>query len=175
MSINNADYTDFLTVSDCFGFNDDHALAPEVYGYPTMTVLLAVDVTEQSVINSACYLESTSEVYVSQNTISWQEGWVIITSFIHKFNLDSDLSYSGSGKVDGHLTGRGQADFRISEYNGYVRVVTSEWTGDATDSRDHRLTILKQSPTSFSLKQVAPYPTVPVQRKLANPTRLYTV
>lgn len=179
ISIDNADYTDFLTVSDCFGFNDDHALAPEVNGYPTMTVLLAVDVANQSVVNSACYLESTSGVYVSKNAIYLiqQEGWSDnSTSFIHKFNLDSDLSYSGSGKVDGHLTGRGQADFRISEYNGYVRVVTSEWTGDATDSRDHRLTILKQSPTSFSLNQIATLPNSASSAELGKPNEaLYGV
>ena len=161
ISINDADQTDFLSVSDCFTFNDDHALTPDIYGYPTMTVLIAVDITNQSIVNNTCYLESTSGVYVSQNAmyLIQQEGWGDnSTSYIHKFNLNSDLSYSGSGKVEGHLTGRGQVDFRISEYDGYVRVVTSEWTGDATDSSDHRLTILKQSPNSYSLNQVATLP-----------------
>lgn len=172
ISINDAEKTDFLIVSDCFAFNDDYALAPNTYGYPTMTVLLAVDVTNQLIVNSTCYLESTSGVYVSQNAIYLiqQEGWGDnSTSYIHKFNLDSDLSYSGSGKVEGHVTGRGQADFRISEYGGYVRVVTSEFTGDVKDSRDHRLTILKQSPNSYSLNQVATLPNSAYPAEIGKP------
>ena len=179
ISINDAEQTDFLSVSDCFAFNDDHALAPDIYGYPTMTVLIAVDVTNQSIVNSTCYLESTSGVYVSQNAmyLIQQEGWGDnSTSYIHKFNLDSDLSYSGSGKVEGHLTGRGQADFRISEYDGYVRVVTSEWTGDATDSSDHRLTILRQSPNTYSLNQVATLPNSAYPAEIGKPNEaLYGV
>ena len=179
ISIDDGDQTDLLSVSDCFMINEDHALAPDVYGYPTMTLLVALDVTDKSVVNSTCYLESTSGVYVSQNAIYLiqQEGWGDnSSSFIHKFNLDSDLSYSGSGKVDGHLTGRGQADFRISEYGDYVRVVTSEWTGDVRDSRDHRLTILKQSPSSYALNQVATLPNSASPNEIGKPNEaLYGV
>ena len=179
ISIDDGAQTDLLSVSDCFMINEDHALAPDIYGYPTMTLLVALDVTDKSVVNSTCYLESTSGVYVSQNAIYLiqQEGWGNnSSSFIHKFNLDSDLSYSGSGKVDGHLTGRGQADFRISEYDDYVRVVTSEWTGDVEDSRDHRLTILKQSPSSYALNQVATLPNSASPNEIGKPNEaLYGV
>ena len=179
ISIDDGAQTDLLSVSDCFRINEDHALAPDIYGYPTMTLLVALDVTDKSVVKSTCYLESTSGVYVSQNAIYLiqQEGWGNnSSSYIHKFNLDSDLSYSGSGKVDGHLTGRGQADFRISEYDDYVRVVTSEWTGDVTDSSDHRLTILKQSPSSYALNQVATLPNSASPNEIGKPNEaLYGV
>ena len=119
---------DFLNSTDCLMINEDHAAANIDYGYPTMTILVAVNVAEQTIENSTCYLESTSGVYVSQESIYFiqQQGWGDASkSFIHKFDLDADLAYTGSGEVQGHLTGRGQIDFRINEYNGYVRVVTS--------------------------------------------------
>ena len=152
---------DFLNSTDCLMINEDHAAANIDYGYPTMTILVAVNVAEQTIENSTCYLESTSGVYVSQESIYFiqQQGWGDASkSFIHKFDLDADLAYTGSGEVQGHLTGRGQIDFRINEYNGYVRVVTSEWTGDNEDARDHRLTVLQQSTDSYSLEQVSVLP-----------------
>jgi uncharacterized secreted protein with C-terminal beta-propeller domain len=152
---------DFLNSTDCLMINENHDASTGDYGYPTMTLLVAVNVAEQTIENSVCYLESTNGVYVSQEAIYFiqQEGWSDNSkTFIHKFDLDADLAYTGSGEVQGHLTGRGQLDFRINEYDGYVRVVTSEWTGDNEDARDHRLTVLQQSPDSYSLEQVSVLP-----------------
>ena len=163
---------DFLNSTDCLMINEDHAAANIDYGYPTMTILVAVNVAEQTIENSTCYLESTSGVYVSQESIYFiqQQGWGDASkSFIHKFDLDADLAYTGSGEVQGHLTGRGQIDFRINEYNGYVRVVTSEWTGDNEDARDHRLTVLQQSTDSYSLERYLYCLTAQAPMKLENP------
>jgi hypothetical protein len=157
----NSEAVDFLNSTDCLMINENHDGSTGDYGYPTMTLLVAVNVAEQTIENSVCYLESTNGVYVSQEAIYFiqQEGWGDNSkSFIHKFDLDTDLAYTGSGEVQGHLTGRGQLDFRINEYDGYVRVVTSEWTGDNEDARDHRLTVLQQSPDSYSLEQVSVLP-----------------
>ena len=157
----NNEAVDFLNSTDCLMINEDHDASTTGYGYPTMTFLVAVNVAEQTIENSVCYLESTNGVYVSQEAIYFiqQEGWGDNSkSFIHKFDLDADLAYTGSGEVQGHLTGRGQLDFRINEYNGYVRVVTSEWTGDNEDARDHRLTVLQQSSDSYNLEQLSVLP-----------------
>jgi uncharacterized secreted protein with C-terminal beta-propeller domain len=157
----NNEPVDFLNSTDCLMINEDHDASTTGYGYPTMTLLVAVNVVEQTIENSVCYLESTNGVYVSQESIYFiqQEGWSDNSkSFIHKFDLDADLAYTGSGEVQGHLTGRGQLDFRINEHNGYVRVVTSQWTGDNEDARDHRLTVLQQSSDSYNLEQVSVLP-----------------
>jgi uncharacterized secreted protein with C-terminal beta-propeller domain len=157
----NNEAVDFLNSTDCLMINENHDGSTGDYGYPTMTLLVAVNVAEQTIEKSVCYLESTNGVYVSQEAIYFiqQEGWGDNSkSFIHKFDLDTDLAYTGSGEVQGHLTGRGQLDFRINEYDGFVRVVTSEWTGDNEDARDHRLTVLQQSPDSYSLEQVSVLP-----------------
>jgi len=153
--------TDLLSATNCLMINAEHDLAPDHYGYPTMTLLFAVDVAEKTVVNTACYLESTSGIYVSQNAIYFiqSDNWGSDSrSLIHRFNLSSDLAYTGSGEVQGHLFGSGEIDFRINEHDGYLRVVSSQWTGDSEDTRDHRLTVLKQSPSQLSLDQVAVLP-----------------
>ena len=157
----NNEQVDFLNSTDCLAMNENHDASTAGYGYPTMTLLVAVNVAEQTIENSACYLESTNGVYVSQEAIYFiqQEGWGDSSkSFIHKFDLNAELAYTGSGEVQGHLTGRGQLDFRINEYDGYIRVVTSQWTGDNEDARDHRLTVLQQSSDSYNLQQVSVLP-----------------
>jgi uncharacterized secreted protein with C-terminal beta-propeller domain len=157
----NNESVDFLNSTDCLMINEDHDASTTGYGYPTMTLLVAVNIAEQIIENSVCYLESTNGVYVSQESIYFiqQEGWGDNSkSFIHRFDLDADLAYTGSGEVQGHLTGRGQLDFRINEYDGYVRVVTSEWTGNNEDAQDHRLTVLQQSTDSYNLEQVSVLP-----------------
>ena len=157
----NNEPVEFLNSTDCLMINEDHDASTTGYGFPTMTLLVAVNIAEQTIENSVCYLESTNGVYVSQESIYFiqQEGWGDNSkSFIHKFDLDADLAYTGSGEVQGHLTGRGQLDFRINEHNGYVRVVTSEWTGNNEDAQDHRLTVLQQSTDSYNLEQVSVLP-----------------
>lgn len=171
--------TDFLSATDCLMINDQHELAPDQYGYPTMTLLVAVDVKNKQVVNSTCYLESTAGIYVSQNAIYFiqSEGWGTNSrTLIHRFNLSSDLAYSGSGQVSGHLFGSGEIDFRINEHDGYLRVVSSQWTGDSEDNRDHQLTVLKHSPASYSMDQVATLPNEQYPNEIGKPNEdLYGV
>ena len=176
--INNQE-TDLLDATDCLMINDEHESAPDQYGYPTMTMLVAVDVKHKKVVNSTCYLESTSGIYVSQNAIYFiqTEGWgANAKTLIHRFNLSTSLAYSGSGEVNGHLFGSGEIDFRINEHNGYLRVVSSMWTGDAEDNRDHQLTVLQHSPTAYSMDQVATLPNEQYPNEIGKPNEdLYGV
>ena len=171
--------TDFLSATDCLMINDKHELAPDQYGYPTMTLLVAVDVNNKEVVNSTCYLESTAGIYVSQNAIYFiqSEGWGVDSrTLIHRFNLSSDLAYSGSGEVTGHLFGSGEIDFRINEHNGYLRVVSSQWVDDPLDNRDHQLTVLKHSPTDLSMDKVATLPSEQYPNEIGKPNEdLYGV
>ena len=175
----NGEETNLLSASDCLMINDEHELAPDQYGYPTMTLLVAVNVKNKELVNTTCYLEPTSGVYVSQNAIYFiqSEGWGDDSrTLIHRFNLSSSLAYSGSGKVNGHLYGSGQMDFRINEYDGYLRVVSSQWTGDSEDNRDHQLTVLKHSPAGYSMDQVATLPNEEYPNEIGKPNEdLYGV
>ena len=175
----NGEETDLLSATDCLMINDEHELAPDQYGYPTMTLLVAVNVKNKELVNTTCYLEPTSGVYVSQNAIYFiqSEGWGDDSrTLIHRFNLSSSLAYSGSGKVNGHLYGSGQMDFRINEHDGYLRVVSSQWTGDIEDNRDHQLTVLKHSPAGYSMDQVATLPNEEYPNEIGKPNEdLYGV
>ena len=175
----NGEETDLLSATDCLMINDEHELAPDQYGYPTMTLLVAVNVRNKELVNTTCYLEPTSGVYVSQNAIYFiqSEGWGDDSrTLIHRFNLSSSLAYSGSGKVNGHLYGSGQMDFRINEHDGYLRVVSSQWTGDSEDNRDHQLTVLKHSPAGYSMDQVATLPNEEYPNEIGKPNEdLYGV
>ena len=157
----NGEQIDFLSATDCMMINAQHELAPDQFGYPTMTMLVAINVAEKQVVNSTCYLESTSGVYVSENAIYFiqnEYAWTDSRTLIHRFNLSSDLAYTGSGEVQGQLMGSGEVDFRINEHDGHLRVVSSQWTGDNNDRRDHYLTILKQSADHLSIDPVALLP-----------------
>jgi uncharacterized secreted protein with C-terminal beta-propeller domain len=175
----NGEETSLLSATDCLMINDEHELAPDQYGYPTMTLLVAVDVKNKQLVNTTCYLEPTSGVYVSQNAIYFiqSEGWGDDSrTLIHRFNLSSSLAYSGSGKVNGHLYGSGQMDFRINEHDGYLRVVSSQWTGDSGDNRDHQLAVLKHSPANYSMDQVATLPNEEYPNEIGKPNEdLYGV
>ena len=104
----------------------------------TMLVIIMY-ITEKTVVNSSCYLESTSGVYVSQ-MLSILSIRRLGDANYFRFNLSANLGYTRVyGEVQGHLFGSGEIDFRINEYKGYLRVVSSLWTGDSEDSRDHHL------------------------------------
>ena len=60
---------------------------------------------------------------------------------VHLLDRDS-FDYMGSERVEGDLYSGGNADFRISESSGAVRIVTTQWTGDPEDSFRHRLYVV---------------------------------
>ena len=79
-------------------------------------------------------------------------GEIIRTGFsdtdIHKIAIaDNTLAYRGSGTVEGSLGfDRERLAFRMSEYQGHLRVVSSHTWGERWgDLGDHRLTILRES------------------------------
>jgi uncharacterized secreted protein with C-terminal beta-propeller domain len=92
-------------------------------------------------------------------------------TLIHGFEASNALAYLGSGAVDGHLWGRGEVDFRMSEHEGYLRVVSTKHIGpwDAEDSIDHQLSVLKISPDSLDLDLVATLPNSNRPEKIGKP------
>ena len=80
-----------------------------------------------------------------------------VSTELHKFALAaSGPSYRGSGSVLGHLGwAQGKKSFRMSEYDGVLRVVTSlgqPWDGSATT----RLTTLQTGPDGLETVTVLP-------------------
>jgi len=152
-----------LSASDCRITDSENSLAPETIGFPTMTVLIAVDLTNQSVANAVCYLEPTTGIYVSNNAIyltqvDYSDAGTGSRTLVHSYSLSADLDYLGSGVVGGALALSGDRDFRINEHEGYLRLVTSQRNDNQEDRIDHQLSVLKLATDKLELEVVATLP-----------------
>ena len=138
--------TDLINPAECFV-----AAKPDNQDYyytPDIVTLAVVDLDTLQLQDSECFLGSTETLYATPNsvflattrwdysafpTIDLQDS-VTATTFvdprvdtdIHQFSIDgSQLNYSGSGVVAGHLGWNPlRKPFRMSEKDGYLRVAT---------------------------------------------------
>lgn len=166
--------------------------------YSIITTITAIPLDDPDQLQSRCYNGETQGIYVAEQALyityfDWEEG----TTQIHKFKLDSeDVEYRGSGEVAGSLSYRLESDFYLSEFNGDLRVISSEWeysnivflsepaVSDETspvapeviDEVDHRLTILRESTTALELEVVSTLPNAEHPEEIGKPNEdLYGV
>jgi uncharacterized secreted protein with C-terminal beta-propeller domain len=157
----NGSESPLVGAEDCLITNTNNPLSPTETGYPTLTLLVAINLAEQTVAKASCYSESTEGIYVSENAIYLTQidrGSAGTRTLVHSYELSQDLSYLGSGVAEGSLYLSGDRDFRINEYTGYLRLVTTERTGDSNDRIDHKLSILKLNTSEIALETVATLP-----------------
>ena len=150
-----------VDANECLITDPDNELSTADTGYPTLTLLIAVNIVDQSIANATCYLEPTDGIYVSENAIYLTQvdyRDAASRTLIHSYELSEDLTYQGSGVAEGSLYLNGDRDFRINEYEGHLRIVTTERTGDSSDSIDHRLSILKLNTQELEMELVATLP-----------------
>ena len=166
---------------ECLFMDKTNEEASARYGFPVMTFVIAVDLESESMLGASCYLGSVSGVYVSESAIylTQAEGYGEESrTLVHSFKTSGSLTYQGSGSVDGHLSSRGEVDFRISEHAGYLRVVTTTQTGPwgSEDSIDHQLSILQLSNQELMLNLVETLPNANRPEKIGKPNEsLYGV
>lgn len=155
---------DALDPDQCYRIDADHELAPSDLGFPAITSILLFDPQQGLIKDVRCYVESTNGVYVSAtalyltqlHTLENDTGGRQMT-LIHRFDLDS-LAYTGSGEVSGGLFLGDNRDFRISEYEGNLRMVTSRFTGDSNDLWEHQLFVLALSVDEPELEVIGQLP-----------------
>ena len=133
-----------LTLDGCYRLDPEHPLAVPAPGDSTITTMLTVSANSGEILRSACTSEPVTgvymgETYVALTHVRWdlEEGGTMV----HLLDRDS-FYYMGSEKVEGDLYSGGNADFRISESSGALRLVTTQWTGDPEDSFRHRLYVV---------------------------------
>ncbi|MGB5324458.1 MAG: beta-propeller domain-containing protein [Pseudomonadales bacterium] len=145
--------------TDCWVANSKKD-AFERPGHAVLTSVTAIPLHAPGSMHTLCYNQSTAGIYVSQQAIYLSDiRYQSDETVIHKFALtDIKAEYRGSGRVPGHLWTGGQNDFRISEHNGLLRVVTTSFTGNADDRFEHRLFILEESVAETALDIVAQLP-----------------
>ena len=170
----NGESSSLIEASDCLFMDKTNEIASTYYGFPVMTFVVAVNTESESVSGISCYMGDVSGIYVSENAIylTQSDGEEDDSrTLIHGFEASNELTYLGSGAVDGHLWGRGEVDFRMSEHEGYLRVVSTKHIGpwDAEDSIDHQLSVLKISSDSLDLDLVATLPNSNRPDKIGKP------
>lgn len=123
-------------------------------GYPVITSITAVSISDPTSYTTTCYNEETYGVYVSENALYLTQFRPQTTlsrydTRIHKFALAStELRYRGSADIEGQVWRGGQADFRMSEYKGDLRVLASLFDWNNEDFVDHKLYVLRESTTT---------------------------
>ncbi|MEW8117086.1 MAG: beta-propeller domain-containing protein [Candidatus Thiodiazotropha sp.] len=134
----------------------DAVYRPEIAnGTGTMTILGFDLANPRATISSQTILGNSGLVYASQENLYIasveDQNWLWLpvmegeekptpSTTIHKFTLQSNPQYVASGSVDGHLLNQ----FAMDEYQGTLRLVTTEqaWWSDADP--ENRLYVLEQ-------------------------------
>jgi hypothetical protein len=142
-----------LTLDSCYRVDPEHPLAEPVPSDSTLTTFLAISAETGEVLRAACTFEPLSGIYMGSSFIALTHvRWDLEErgTLVHLMARDS-FDYLGSELIDGDLYSGGNADFRISESGGVLRLVTTEWTGDPEDAFTHRLFTLSPSDTAPEL------------------------
>jgi len=127
-------------------------------GYAVITSVTAVPLDNPQAFSTTCYNKDAYGVYVSENALYFTElrpdtSLARDVTRIHKFALQgTQVRYRGSGDVRGTVWRGGQADFRMSEHNGDLRLLASQFDWNNEDFVDHSLYILRESNTAARLR-----------------------
>ncbi|MCU7891516.1 MAG: beta-propeller domain-containing protein [Candidatus Thiodiazotropha sp. (ex Ustalcina ferruginea)] len=135
----------------------DAVYRPEVANGTGTTTILSFDLaTPLADISSQTLLGNSRMVYANQEHLyiarvedqNWL--WMPVmdgaedptpSTTIHKFTLQSSPQYVASGSVDGHLLNQ----FAMDEYEGVLRLVTTEQSWWSTADPENRLYVMQQS------------------------------
>ena len=151
-------------------------------GYPVITSVTAVRIDNPTSFTTTCYNEEAYGAYVSENaiyfsSISGGTSADDTKTNIHKFRLDgTNVDYRGSAEIAGQVWRGGQADFRMSENDGDLRVIASMYDWTDTDFADHRLFVLREAQGRLELDVVGELPNAQRPTEIGKPNEdLYGV
>ena len=163
--------------ANCYVSNDD-----SIPDYPVVTSVTAVPIDNPAGFVNTCYNDDVYGMYVSENALYFPQvvSYLLpgaVRTRIHKFALaGTSVNYRGSADIDGQVWRGGQADFRMSEHNGDLRVLASDYQQSNTDFVDHLLYILRESPTEPALDIVSSLPNASRPEPIGKPNeQLYGV
>lgn len=157
--------TSVVDASDCA---EPEQLNDQTIFYPQLLTVTTIPLDAPQSAKAFCTLESSGEIYVSPNAIYLAKGEYTYhgegasysySTVIHKLGLTSDsVEYKASVRLPGTTGWRGNA-FRMSEKDGYLRVMVSDLNenNDFTPT-EHRLYTLKEATDSNLLETIAILP-----------------
>jgi uncharacterized secreted protein with C-terminal beta-propeller domain len=131
---------------------------------PILTSITAIPLNDPENFTTACYNESAYGAYVSETAFYLTELRANTTlqrdiTRIHKFAIaGTTIDYRGSADVEGTVWRGDQSDFRLSEHDGNLRVLTSQFDWASDDFVDHYLYVLRESTATPDLEIVSTLP-----------------
>lgn len=190
----NGQRSEAFEATDCYVPTDTDSLSVS----PSTTTISVIPLNDPDAIQSSCYVGeaygmymSTESLYLTGQRYEYTETSSADFTQIHKFALNgAEVDYRGSAEIPGTLGHGEQLDFRLSEHDDLLRVVTSEYqysivpltvfedeSEDAgADSIDHRVTILRESSSEEALETVSTLPNASQPTEIGKPDeRLYGV
>jgi len=148
-------------------FTPDNCLVTtdaEASNNPVLTSITAIPVDDPANFTTTCYSEDAYGVYVSDSALYFTEQKPDASSQrdvtrIHKFALSgTTIGYRGSADIVGTVWRGGQADFRMNEHEGDLRLLASQFDWNNEDFVDHQLYVLRESATLPQLDIVSTLP-----------------
>ncbi|MEI8326900.1 MAG: beta-propeller domain-containing protein [Betaproteobacteria bacterium] len=154
---------------NCFIQNPQDASA--INPYPVISSITAVNLNDPRQSTSVCYLGdaygiymAASALYITQSRYKATQDLVSVSdstadSRVHKFGLaGQSITYKGSADVPGTVWSSGQGEFRMSEFAGALRMLTTSFSGDPANRFVHQLLVLRESANAQALELVATLP-----------------
>lgn len=150
--------------------------------YAVITSITAIPLDDPGNFSTTCYGEDAYGVYVSENAFYFTQfrpdtAVARDVTRIHKFAVSgTSVRYRGSADIDGTVWRGGQADFRMSEHNGDLRLIASQFDRTNEDFVDHQLFILRESSARPDLEIVSTLPNSSRPEEIGKPNEaLYGV
>jgi uncharacterized secreted protein with C-terminal beta-propeller domain len=169
----NGETRSLVAPENCYVTTDD-----DTSNSPVITTITAIPIDNPAQFTTACYNEDAYGVYVSETALYFTEfrpdtAAQRDVTRIHKFALSGAvLEYRGSADIGGTVWRGGQNDFRMSEYDGDLRLLASQFDWTNEDFVDHQLYILRESSTLPELEIVSTLPNENHPQEIGKPNEV---
>lgn len=128
--------------------------AEENDGYAQLVTVTRINMATPSDVTSSCMSLFADIMYMSQQNIYLASTFEQNATVVHKIALDETLSYQASGSVEGIISWSNLPNLRLSEEQGYLRIVSSNY--DNWQDPEHYLSILVQNGNALDVVAVLP-------------------
>lgn len=131
--------------------------ADDADGYYQLLTITKINVEQSDDISSVCLGAYADTSYMSTESMfltAYSENGTIL----HKIDVADSFSYAASGEVQGQVR---SDNLRMSESDGYFRIVTTEWDFTGEDGPTHYLSVLQQNGNELQLVAQLPNDTQP--------------
>lgn len=127
-----------LQVEDCLV----PELATSLDGSAQIVHVARIDLTQPANVESLCISALTSDLYASTEAL-YLVGEGEKNTYLHKVSMAEGVNYAASGSVPGVVWGSAQPHLRLSEYEGVMRIVTTDYWSEPQDPL-HQLFTLEE-------------------------------